>query len=107
MSGKGAKRADAGKGGANTPAEPKAEAPKAEAPKAEAPKAEAPKAEAPKAEAPKAPAKKAYVVAPGKAVTSLKGMLKEGDEVKVEYLNPIDGKAALDALVEKGSVVKG
>lgn len=88
-----------------------AEAPKAEEVKAEAPKAEAPKepektpepkaAEAPKAEAPKYP----YAVSEGVNLTSKRGILSAGDEVKAEWLG--GGQSAIDALVKAGKVVKG
>ena len=47
-----------------------------------------------------------YFMAPGCAVTSKKGILSGDtkDEVKVEYLH--GGKAALEAFVESGHIVK-
>ena len=54
-------------------------------------------------EAPKT--KKApYTMAPNKAITTLKGVLAEGDEVKVEYLS--DGEDGLKRHVENGNVIK-
>ncbi len=48
-----------------------------------------------------------YYVAPGKSLTSLKGILSgdTADEVKAEYL--AGGKEAVDAFVKSGHVLKG
>ena len=46
-----------------------------------------------------------YVVAEGKSVTSVKGILESGDSVCADYF--VTGKKAFDVLVEKGVVVKG
>ncbi|MCK5236242.1 MAG: hypothetical protein KAR06_04575, partial [Deltaproteobacteria bacterium] len=46
-----------------------------------------------------------YVIAVGKALTSKKGMLCAGDEVRPEYLRG-DGEEALNAHVKAGTVVK-
>lgn len=50
-----------------------------------------------------------YYVAPGKAITSLKGILSGDteDEVRPEYLHGKDQKAALADLVKNGYVLKG
>ena len=56
----------------------------------------------------KAAAKKPpFYVAPGKAITSKKGILSgdTSDEVKAEYLE--GGKDALAAFVESGHILKG
>lgn len=45
-----------------------------------------------------------YRVAPGKATTSLKGILGPDAEVKAEYF--ADGQDSIDRLVEKGYVIK-
>lgn len=79
---------------------------KAEAPKEEAkPVIEKVTPEVVKAEAPKEEAKKGHEVAAGKSITSKKGVLSEGDEVKAEYLG--GGQDALDKLVLGGFVTKG
>lgn len=53
------------------------------------------------------PKKPPFYVAPGKSLTSKKGILSgdTSDEVKAEYLS--GGKKALDAFVESGHVLKG
>lgn len=53
------------------------------------------------------PKRPPFYVAPGKSLTSRKGILSgdTADEVKPEYLN--GGKKALDAFVESGHVLKG
>ena len=80
-------------------------APEAKAPEAKAPEAKAPEAKAPEAKAPEAKkAKKSgFVVAPGKAITSKKGILASGVEVKPEYIGSQD---SFDALVKKKVLVK-
>ena len=45
-----------------------------------------------------------YRVAPGKSITSKKGILAEGDEVKAEYLP--GGKETLDNNVDRGFIIK-
>lgn len=45
-----------------------------------------------------------YSIAQGKSVTSKKGILEHGDEIKAEYLG--GGQKALDALVKAKVVVK-
>lgn len=45
-----------------------------------------------------------YTIAKGKSVTSKKGILGEGKEVKVEFL--AGGKDSLDALVRAGFVTE-
>ena len=45
-----------------------------------------------------------YSVAKGKAITSKRGILSEGDEVKASYF--VGGKETLNALVDHGYVVK-
>jgi len=84
---------------------PEAKAPEAKAPEAKAPEAKAPEAKAPEAKAPEAKkAKKSgFVVAPGKAITSKKGILASGVEVKPEYIGSQD---SFDALVKKKVLVK-
>lgn len=79
------------------------EAPKGADPKLkqdDAPKAEAPKPPEPVQVAPKF----AYTVAPGRAVTSKKGILKAGGEVKAEWLG--GGEESLKRLVDKKIVIK-
>lgn len=64
-------------------------------------------APAPAKKAAPKPKKPPYYVAPGKAITSRKGILSgdTADEVKAEYLS--GGKGALDAFIESGHVLKG
>lgn len=64
--------------------------------------AEKPDAETKKPEA--QAAKPPYSVSEGRAITSKKGMLGAGSEVKAEYLG--GGQKALDVLVRKGIVTK-
>ena len=45
-----------------------------------------------------------YRIAKGKAVTSRKGILADGEEIKAEYL--AGGKETLDTLVDRGVVIK-
>ena len=49
-------------------------------------------------------AKAPYEMAPGKALTTLKGCIGPGEEIKAEYL--IDGKDGLKRHVKNGLVVK-
>lgn len=82
------------------------EAPKGADPEVKA-EAEKPKAEAPKKaeDAPvQAAPKFAHTVAPGRAVTSKKGILKAGGEVKAEWLG--GGEESLKRLVSKKIVIK-
>lgn len=65
---------------------------------------EKPRAPAPKPETEEAK-KPPYSVAGGGSLTSKRGILDAGEEVKAEYLN--GGKSTLDSLVERGLVVKG
>lgn len=58
---------------------------------------------APEPEQPKKPA--GYRVAAGKAITCLKGVLADGDEVKPKYFR--GGEETLARLVKSGHVVKG
>ena len=60
----------------------------------------APEAKAPEAKKAK---KSGFVVAPGKAITSKKGILASGVEVKPEYIGSQD---SFDALVKKKVLVK-
>lgn len=60
-------------------------------------------AKAPKERAPEAPAPTVYRVAPGRSITSRRGILTEGTEVNAER----DGISDLDALVRIGAVVRG
>ena len=50
------------------------------------------------------PACPCYVIAEGKAITSRKGILGPGKEVRPEYLSG-DGAAVLEDLVKKGMVI--
>lgn len=45
-----------------------------------------------------------FSVAPGKAITSRRGILSDGDEIKAEDL--AGGKAAITAFVKSGHIVK-
>lgn len=45
-----------------------------------------------------------YYLGKKKAVTTKRGILSDGDEIKAEYLS--GGKKALDAFVKSGHVVK-
>lgn len=45
-----------------------------------------------------------FCVAEGKSITCLKGVLVEGDEVKVDYIG--GGKESFDKLIKDGYVVK-
>lgn len=45
-----------------------------------------------------------YTVAKGKSITCMKGSLKEGDEIKVAYLN--NNEVSLARLIKNGFVVK-
>lgn len=85
--------------------ESKQEAPKQPAQKAPE-KVEAPKA--PEKEAPKQPEQKSkahpYSIAAGRSVTSKKGILTEGSEVRADWL--AGGDQALQRLVSKGVVKK-
>ena len=45
-----------------------------------------------------------YCIAPGKAITSRKGVLSDGDEIKAEYV--AGGEDTLADLVKKGFVIK-
>ena len=81
--------------------EPKAEEPKAEEPKAEEPKAEEPKAEEPKAEEPKA---SGPVVAPGKSLITLKGVIGEGKPIKPSDLG--GGEKTFRELKKSGYIVE-
>lgn len=74
-----------------------AEAPKVEQ---ETVKAEAPKPAAPVQDAPKF----AHTVAKGRSVTSKKGILKEGCEIKAEWLG--GGEQSLKQLIDKKIVIK-
>jgi hypothetical protein len=106
---------------ASTPpaAAPKAEEPKAEEPKAEEPKAEEPKADEPKADEPKADEPKAdepeakrparfsasgrYLVAEGRCVSCLPGMIGAFQEIRALDLG--DGEEGLDRLWAEGAIV--
>ena len=46
-----------------------------------------------------------FYIAENKSVTSRKGTLNEGDEIKAEYLG--GGKQSLDAHIKAGNVLKG
>ena len=46
-----------------------------------------------------------FYIAENKSITSKKGTLNEGDEVKAEYLG--GGKQSLDAHIKAGNVLKG
>jgi len=46
-----------------------------------------------------------FHMAPGKAITSKKGILAEGDEVKAEYFN--GGEATLKHFVKAGYILEG
>lgn len=52
----------------------------------------------------KAPVKNVIVVASGKSITSKKGILKEGQEVKAKYFQ--GGQKTIDDLLEKGFLLK-
>jgi translation initiation factor 4G len=85
--------------------EPKVEEPKVEEPKVEEPKVEEPKVEEPKVEEPKPAAAEptnVHRVAEGKSITSKRGVLGPGDEVRPEYF--VGGESVLDDLIEKGLV---
>ena len=45
-----------------------------------------------------------YRIAPGKAITSKKGVLGPGKEVKAEYLN--GGQKTMDASIQSGHIIK-
>ena len=61
-------------------------------------------AETSEAPAPVVEKKAPYTMAPNKAITTLKGVLADGDEVKVEYL--ADGEDGLKRHVENGNVIE-
>ena len=67
--------------------------------------AEAKKEAAAKAEAAKK--KPPYYIAAGKSLTSKRGLLDSGDEVKLGDFGAKDPKAHLDELIKKGLVEKG
>lgn len=58
-----------------------------------------------KQDAEKAAKKPPFYVMPGKAITSKRGVLSDGDEIKVDDL--AGGKEALEAFVKSGHVGKG
>lgn len=62
------------------------------------------KAEAQKAKATDAAKKPPYYIAEGKALTSKRGILGPGDEVKVDYLP--GGKDTFDKFVKSGHIKK-
>ena len=80
--------------------EPKVEEPKVEEPKVEEPKVEEPKVEEPKPAA--AEPTNVHRVAEGKSITSKRGVLGPGDEVRPEYF--VGGESVLADLIEKGLV---
>lgn len=63
------------------------------------------KQDAEKVKAEKAAKKPPFYVMPGKAITSKRGVLSDGDEIKVDDL--AGGKEALEAFVKSGHVGKG
>ena len=74
-------------------------------PKVEEPKVEEPKVEEPKVEEPKPAAAEptnVHRVAEGKSITSKRGVLGPGDEVRPEYF--VGGESVLADLIEKGLV---
>jgi len=80
------------------------DAPKEDAPKEDAPKEDAPKADAAAKEVKKAKKVYPYSIAPGKSLTSKKGILQGGDEIKASYL--AGGDASLATHVKNGIVIK-
>ena len=75
-----------------------------DAPKEDAPKEDAPKADAAAKEVKKAKKVYPYSIAPGKSLTSKKGILQGGDEIKASYL--AGGDASLATHVKNGIVIK-
>lgn len=86
------------------------EAPKGADPKSKVDDPKSKQEDAPKTEAPKPPVpvqaapKFAHTVAPGHAVTSKKGILKAGSEIRAEWLG--GGDESLKRLVSKKIVIK-